>query len=81
MDIETKEAVLKLAGYEVKPIQKSTKGQYGMWYQVERTVDEYSDRGFAHVLDRLAYSDNRNTAINLAYNTFLTRQNDVVEAS
>lgn len=63
MDIETKEAVLKLAGYEVKKMRggKSPKGTY--W----------------QVWD-LSIGMSKEVAINLAYNTFLTRQNEVIES-
>lgn len=69
MDTETKEAILKLAGYSVDAHSISGKGIYTMWYVVTSLVDI------------LAQANTRQTAINLAYNAFLTRQNDVTETS
>lgn len=69
MDTETKEAILKLAGYSVDAHRISGKGTYTMWYVVTSLVDI------------LAQANTRQTAINLAYNAFLTRQNDVTETS
>ena len=63
MDIETKEAVLKLAGYEVWEV----KGVMGNSYRI------YSEENH----DMLSHAIDKQHAINVAYNTFLTRQNEV----
>ena len=64
MDIETKEAVLKLAGYEL-------------------TYAGTSDGGFVWVVkstethDQLGWGITQQAAVNVGFNTFLTRQNEV----
>ena len=60
MDIETKEAVLKLAGYEITQ-HGGGKTPSGTFYRV----------------GDLAIGTTRTAAILYAYNTFLTRQNDM----
>lgn len=70
MDIETKEAVLKLAGYETWQV-KSGRGHDVWIVAVDPMIRE----------SVLAVSPYPQYVINLAYNTFLTRQNDVVETS
>ena len=69
MDIETKEAVLKLAGYVVRSMRVGRNVRF-MSYQV--ITDAPPDQP----VEILAQAINRPTVINLAYNTFLTRQND-----
>lgn len=65
MDIETKEAVLKLAGYEAES-GNNARGTLQAWRMYNKEKK-----------DNLAYATTRPAAINIAYNTFLTRQNDV----
>ena len=66
MDIETKEAVLKLAGYEVWEV----KGVMGNSYRIYREDNN----------DVLSHAIDKPHAINVAYNTFLTRQNETTES-
>lgn len=65
MDIETKEAVLKLAGYEIES-GNNKRGTLQAWrvHNKEKA-------------DTLGYATTKPAVINLAYNTFLTRQNEV----
>lgn len=65
MDIETKEAVLKLAGYEVESGYNARRTMVG-W----RVYNKENK-------DNLGYATSKNAAINVAYNQFLTRQNDL----
>ena len=75
MDIETKEAVLKLAGYEVEVINGGRfQGDYS--WSVRRSRGE----GVNKVNDYLALATTHDTTILHAYNTFLTRQNEVIES-
>lgn len=71
MDTETKEAVLKLAGYEVVSERLISRGYKMMRYEVIAKHD------LPIPVDRLSRAETRSAAISIAYNTFLTRQNDV----
>ena len=62
MDVVTKEAVLKLAGYELWEV----KGVMGNSYRIYREENN----------DILSHAIDKKHAINVAYNTFLTRQNE-----
>lgn len=63
MDTETKEAVLKLAGYELEYAD----GRYVPLWIVKSTQTP----------DQLGWGITKQAAVAIAYNTFLTRQNDV----
>lgn len=65
MDIEDKEVMLKLAGYEVEEGGNS-----------RRTITAWRVYN-KETADNLGYGMNRTAAIKIAFNTFLTRQNDV----
>jgi hypothetical protein len=68
MDIETKEAVLKLAGYEFE-WRLFPQGNYYCWFIKTDNPNEFKQRAFT-----------KESAIAIAYTSFLTRQNDVIES-
>ena len=68
MDIETKEAVLKLAGYEIEEGGNARRSIIAWRVHNKEKADT------------LGYATTKPAAINLAYNTFLTRQNEVIES-
>lgn len=75
MDIETKEAVLKLAGYVVEANRLCGRGGSFMYYQV------VSDNNSLPIpIELLSQAVTREAAINVAYNVFLTRQNETTES-
>lgn len=64
MDTETKEAVLKLAGYELDYAGKSD-GELVWIVKSTQTPDQ------------LGWGITKQAAVAIGFNTFLTRQNDV----
>lgn len=64
MDTQEKEAVLKLAGYELTYAGKS---DGGLVWLVKSTETH----------DQLGWGITHQAAVNIGFNTFLTRQNDV----
>lgn len=64
MDIQEKEAVLKLAGYELTYAGK-TDGEL-VW--IVKSTETH---------DQLGWGITQKSAVNVGFNTFLTRQNDL----
>ena len=64
MDTETKEVVLKLAGYELDYVGKSDGGL--VW--VVKSTETHN---------QLGWGITKQAAVAIGFNTFLTRQNDV----
>ena len=64
MDLKTKEAVLKLAGYEFE-YGLFPQGKYYCWFVKTDNQNGLNQRAFT-----------KESAIIMAYNAFLTRQNE-----